>query len=246
MDPWTKPEHFDEEVKASANDDYQHVCDGSMPTPDLSQHASNQQLSQYDALAPSMYPAAPLEDHTCYDYDNCFLGREVQDSTRLEWSVATARQACMHRSGSSANVDLEECVQQHSRQGLRFIGGENYAVMLWTCLREAPGNSMSVQEMYQWVQDKTDKDHDALQLFAQGHNEAARKSRRGWQCSVRHNLSMNKVSRLDCIALQKHLTNSHRPSSRSPKVSGLLIQRITLASSLPHAIERTRPDHLMR
>jgi len=55
-----------------------------------------------------------------------------------------------------------------------------YSQLILQCLLEAPGHEMKLQDMYRWFQKFTVK----------GYN----KHRSGWQNSIRHNLSMNKVS----------------------------------------------------
>jgi hypothetical protein len=55
-----------------------------------------------------------------------------------------------------------------------------YAQLIYRALMDAPGNTMILKEIYQWFKDNTDK--------------AADKETKGWQNSIRHNLSMNGVS----------------------------------------------------
>lgn len=55
-----------------------------------------------------------------------------------------------------------------------------YAQLLYQCLKEAPGHTLSLRELYEWVQQHSQKAKDP--------------KNRGWQNSVRHNLSMNAVS----------------------------------------------------
>ncbi|KAK5110638.1 hypothetical protein LTR62_005678 [Meristemomyces frigidus] len=52
-----------------------------------------------------------------------------------------------------------------------------YAQLLYQCLRTAPDNVMSLKELYDWVKEHSQKAKDP--------------ANRGWQNSVRHNLSMN-------------------------------------------------------
>lgn len=56
-----------------------------------------------------------------------------------------------------------------------------YARLLWQCLREAPGYTLSLKDIYAWIRQHTQKARDP--------------KNKGWQNSVRHNLSMNAVSR---------------------------------------------------
>lgn len=62
-----------------------------------------------------------------------------------------------------------------------------YAQLLFKALSEAKDHSMPLREIYSWFEKKTDKTND--------------KETRGWQNSIRHNLSMNAVSlSLGCIS----------------------------------------------
>ena len=55
-----------------------------------------------------------------------------------------------------------------------------YAQLLYQCLKEAPDHTLSLRELYEWVSQHSQKAKDP--------------KNRGWQNSVRHNLSMNAVS----------------------------------------------------
>lgn len=57
-----------------------------------------------------------------------------------------------------------------------------YAQLLWRCLKETPGHTMTLKDLYDWVASHSSKAKDP--------------KNRGWQNSVRHNLSMNAVSTL--------------------------------------------------
>ncbi|KAI6859280.1 hypothetical protein KC323_g6659 [Hortaea werneckii] len=52
-----------------------------------------------------------------------------------------------------------------------------YAQLLYRCLREAPEHTMTLKDLYEWVREHSQKAKDS--------------KNRGWQNSVRHNLSMN-------------------------------------------------------
>lgn len=58
---------------------------------------------------------------------------------------------------------------------------EPYAKSLFRCLRDAPAHTMVLREIYDWFKANTDKARDPGST--------------GWQNSIRHNLSMNKVHR---------------------------------------------------
>lgn len=54
-----------------------------------------------------------------------------------------------------------------------------YAQLLYQCLSEAGGHQMALRDIYDWFRRNTDK--------------CANEELRGWQNSIRHNLSMNQV-----------------------------------------------------
>jgi len=54
-----------------------------------------------------------------------------------------------------------------------------YAQLIWRAFKSRPDRTMTLQEIYQWFRDNTDK---------------AKGEGKGWQNSIRHNLSMNQVN----------------------------------------------------
>ena len=56
---------------------------------------------------------------------------------------------------------------------------EPYAKLIYRALLEAPGHTMVLRDIYAWFRRNTDK--------------ASNKETKGWQNSIRHNLSMNGV-----------------------------------------------------
>lgn len=55
-----------------------------------------------------------------------------------------------------------------------------YSVLIYQALKEAPGNKLQLQSIYSWFEANTDKGGDP--------------NAKGWQNSIRHNLSMNAVT----------------------------------------------------
>ena len=87
-----------------------------------------------------------------------------------------------------------EPLSRHSRKGSSSSSGgcgtpsdttgggkqnEPYAQLIYRAFMSTPRHAMTLQDMYQWFRENTDK----------GKNQT-----KGWQNSIRHNLSMNKVS----------------------------------------------------
>lgn len=65
-------------------------------------------------------------------------------------------------------------------------GDTCYAQLLWRCLMSQPNHTLALSELYAWIARNSPKAHCSIN--------------RGWQNSVRHNLSMNAVSQsLNCF-----------------------------------------------
>ncbi|KAK6438445.1 hypothetical protein LTR95_005361 [Oleoguttula sp. CCFEE 5521] len=85
-------------------------------------------------------------------------------------------------------------------------GGEGsdpcYAQLLYRCLRDAPSHTLSLRELYKWVQAHSQKAKDSTS--------------KGWQNSVRHNLSMNAAfERVPASSLQSPSTFATAPKRGS-------------------------------
>jgi len=77
---------------------------------------------------------------------------------------------------------------------------EPYAQRIFRCLKEAPNHTMVLKDIYKWFKENTDKGKDP--------------NIKGWQNSIRHNLSMNKVRRLTLFWLSTHNLTRCRPLSK--------------------------------
>lgn len=68
--------------------------------------------------------------------------------------------------------------------------GKPYARLIYEALCQAPGHRMMLRDIYEW--------------FEQNTNKARESGSNGWQNSIRHNLSMNKVTTLSFIWVNVH------------------------------------------
>jgi len=75
-------------------------------------------------------------------------------------------------SGYPSDMDDEPDVEDDTNEE------RPYNELLFECLMNAPDHEMPLNDIYQWFRDKTDK---------------GQRNEKAWQCSIRHNLSMNKV-----------------------------------------------------
>ncbi|OKL56645.1 hypothetical protein UA08_08351 [Talaromyces atroroseus] len=82
--------------------------------------------------------------------------------------------ALSHTSSGSRNKPLRYgCTEQDG------IYDKPYAYLLYEALRSAKDHRLSLQEIYRWFEDNTNKANDP--------------NSKGWQSSIRHNLSMNEA-----------------------------------------------------
>lgn len=86
-----------------------------------------------------------------------------------------------------------EVVQEGKDLQAAAAGGaktdEPYAKLLYRALMSVPDHAMTLQEIYQWFRENTDKD-----IKKDKSEKRPGKNAEGWQNSIRHNLSMNDVS----------------------------------------------------
>ena len=78
---------------------------------------------------------------------------------------------------STSSMSPATCVENRDEQGKL---DEPYAKLIYKAFMSREDHAMSLQDMYQWFRDHTNK---------------AVTEKGGWQNSIRHNLSMNAVGR---------------------------------------------------
>lgn len=106
----------------------------------------------------------------------------------------------IHRTGADQNDPNEDepnddgfLSDAAARKGVQ-VGDKPYNEWLFECLTSAPNNEMQLHEIYEWFRENTPK--------------GAHKKQTGWMNSVRHNLSMNEVSKNSESSALSFLANS--------------------------------------
>jgi hypothetical protein len=147
-----------------------------------------------------LYPSGPMQ------YDQAFLRQEspldYSDDYRQDMGAMWDQHEQSVPPPDDLFADDDEAEPEDSADPC-------YAQLLHRCLKEAPGHTMSLRELYDWV--------------AQHSQKAKDERNRGWQNSVRHNLSMNAVSGLD-LYFSLWVLTSNRLSNVSPTAL-LLVRR---------------------
>lgn len=103
--------------------------------------------------------------------------------------LGTFETPCPQTLGTASPGEAESSYQQEDEKqkpydecddsdGDGSVHCEPYAQLIFRALKNAPGHAMVLKDIYRWFERNTDK---------------ARKSSKGWQNSIRHNLSMNGV-----------------------------------------------------
>ncbi|RBQ69048.1 hypothetical protein FVER14953_00384 [Fusarium verticillioides] len=107
-----------------------------------------------------------------------------------------------------------EVVQEGKDLQATAAGGaktdEPYAKLLYRALMSVPEHAMTLQEIYQWFRDNTDKD-----IKKDKSEKRPGKNAEGWQNSIRHNLSMN-----DAFVKREHKLGSDSASRATEQGSG--------------------------
>ena len=121
-----------------------------------------------------------------YLADNMFpayspsLSRSSTQPTKLDFSATVSPDTV------GAYESFNECLTMNGDEGDGdgSMNSEPYAQLIYRALKSASGHKVVLKEIYEWFERNTDK--------------AKNSSSKGWQNSIRHNLSMNGVS--SCIS----------------------------------------------
>lgn len=92
---------------------------------------------------------------------------------------------CDYRTSSASSISPPSLTEESpiEEDDDNAPGDEPYAILLERALKEAPNYSMTLRDIYSWFRQHTSK--------------ASEPGATGWQNSIRHNLSMNRVCRVD-------------------------------------------------
>ncbi|KAJ2902806.1 Forkhead box protein K2 [Zalerion maritima] len=145
-------------------------------------------------IIPPEYTNSPCENPSSCDIDMPAMEVSHYSSPAHNGLDQMDGISCMDRQTSPAYTDdglmgalseMEPSVSPSAQGGgapMQRQGpkpGKSYAQLLYDCFMSHSDHSMTLQEIYKWFRDNTDKAKDD--------------SGKGWQNSVRHNLSMNKA-----------------------------------------------------
>jgi hypothetical protein len=148
--------------------------------------------SRYEEWEQSMgsyvFPGNPTGDHrNLLDFDPIDESTYIDSSEIMQEEVPKYfhHQPCIstEKSGLVSAPPLARRAQaQASAQNTLNdqLNDAPYSYLIWQALLAAPGNQLSLRDIYAWIQHNTDK--------------PSRTVGNGWQNSIRYNLSMNTVS----------------------------------------------------
>lgn len=163
-------------VQGGYHNDYQYpdglVSSSASAIPGGLFYQDSAQLPRYSYPLP--FPPNSLPSSPNVGYDS---GLELEDSgcsvppSEYGGSNAVEPSAARFEDASASARGFSLPPSQQSAE-------EPYAKLIWRSLMSVPRHAMTLQEIYQWFRENTDK---------------AKAGTKGWQNSIRHNLSMNEV-----------------------------------------------------
>ncbi|KAF2274322.1 uncharacterized protein EI97DRAFT_460189 [Westerdykella ornata] len=147
-------------------------------------------ITMAESYPPSAYVINPPKSHDdlniqdtgtsnqLLQFNNDF---ETQCGARFKSEACYAGSAYGSAPGSRCSTPHDDCGYISSRDARDEDGSfdkeQPYAQLIYRALMEAPGHTMVLRDIYEW--------------FKQNTNKAEDKETKGWQNSIRHNLSMN-------------------------------------------------------
>jgi hypothetical protein len=131
----------------------------------------------YQTGPPRSEPYHYADDPELYTQQN--VHESVEDGAPLQQGHFQYYGHHNEDSPSYRSTPFEEDTSLDEEEGFEGEKHEPYAKSLFRCLRDAPNHTMVLREIYDWFKTNTARGKDPHE--------------KGWQNSIRHNLSMNKV-----------------------------------------------------
>ncbi|KAH8700345.1 hypothetical protein BGW36DRAFT_425175 [Talaromyces proteolyticus] len=129
---------------------------------------------------PTNYTHMPTQMQGIYDPPNDFVG-SMENTMFLEPGSALESSSRTRETTSLTPSATHTRTEDISTEGIRMSQIDNhdkpYAYLIYEALRSAEGHRLTLQGIYRWFEENTNKGNDS--------------NSKGWQNSVRHNLSMN-------------------------------------------------------
>lgn len=206
------------------NEHYDRICSSQYPILDHSHPNHSPQLinmpqsmSTIDSYPPTAYQIEPQKhyesmdssdteingqltqlsnDYKRYEY-NSRIKIEPLDDYRSPYSNITRASTPQNDTGYDGNMNEEHPIDKTLP----------YAQLIYQALLQAPNHTMILRDIYEWFQLNTDK--------------AADSQTKGWQNSIRHNLSMNGVSPVSSSSSNHNVFHSNhlRPLKKSTSLA---------------------------
>jgi hypothetical protein len=205
---WASPSHLPDQSEEGASFDighmsmFQHQPDLTLPpaslgSPNPFTYFPPPQIPtafEYPAVSPIMSDSARLEMDNEREFSpaiHALPGIHPWLNRSSPYPELPSRGTHSHHPISSSNSPYdEEQVQESLVDGGSPLGRGSsdhdapYAQWLYECLRDAPGHQMVLRDIYSWGIKNIPKVREAIESDSNA---------KGWQNSIRHNLSMNQV-----------------------------------------------------
>jgi hypothetical protein len=147
------------------------------------EHNGTQPLSNFVGMSVNSAPPSPV-DGLCSSARS-FMGSHVTDNPDMVGAAGLdddhhrfcSSEPCSLAAASSSSPGAGATANRPTTSS--SADGPPYAQLIYQALMSRDDHCMSLQEIYSWFRDNTDK---------------AKGGGKGWQNSIRHNLSMNRVS----------------------------------------------------
>ncbi|KAI0881553.1 uncharacterized protein GGS22DRAFT_196471 [Annulohypoxylon maeteangense] len=126
----------------------------------------------------------PQSSYDSHNYPRTDMNMDVMAQPELPAIVSGL-------AGSESQAAVAEREPEKPKQGCASATGkkveEPYAQLIWRAFLSTPTHSMTLQQLYQWFRDNTEKGRN------DNSDKGEKEEARGWMNSIRHNLSMNQA-----------------------------------------------------